>query len=465
MKNRSVTPSTVRRRMNAMAAVAAVMLAGVPISVSAQSFKESLAAAYQNNPTLQAARAQLRATDEQVPQARSNYGPTAVINGNAGRESISQTSEFFGTSGIRNPRGAQVVISQPLYRGGRTQAENERAENSIKAGRAQLTSTEQSVLLTAGTSYLDVYRDQAVLELNIKNEQVLTRQLEETQEQFKVGVVTQTDVSQAQARLAQAKAGRIQAEGTLNSSRAAFRNVTGISPAKLDPPDTSLSGVPGSSDEAVAASAQNPNVLAASFNELAARSDVDLNFGELLPTLSLNGEYDRDEDTVSKKSFVEDKSLTAQLSVPIYPGAAVYSRVRQAKQTVQQRRDEIEQATRDAAQQAAQAYEALTTAQAQVKSFEAQIKANEIALTGVRQEATVGTRTVLDILNAEQELLNSQVSKVTADHDAWVAMLQLKTAVGQLTAQSLDLPVQYYDVEQHYQDVHDKFWGTGDDIR
>lgn len=443
----------------------AIMLAAAPGAVSAQTFKEALAAAYNNNPTLQAARAQLRATDEQVPQARSNFGPTAVVNGNAGRQSVNQTTAFFSTSGIRNPRGAQVIISQPLYRGGRTQAETERAENSVKAGRAELTATEQSVLLSAGTAYLDVYRDQAVLDLNVNNEQVLARQLEETQEQFKVGVVTQTDVSQAQARLAQAKAGRTQAEGTLNSSRAAFRNVTGISPGKLNPPDASLGGLPASGDEAAAASAQNPNVTAANFNELAARNDIDVNFGELLPTLSLNGEYDRNEDTASKQSFVESKSITAQLSVPIFPGAAVYSRVRQAKQTVQQRRDEIEEASRNAAQQATQAYEALTTAQAQVKSFEAQIKANEVALTGVRQEATVGTRTVLDILNAEQELLNSEVSKVTADHDAWVAMLQLKSAVGQLTAENLELPVQQYNVEQHYKDVHDKFWGTGDDIR
>lgn len=466
MKNGSFSEySIVPLRVKAMAALAAAMLAGAPVSVSAQTFKEAMAAAYNNNPTLQAARAQLRAIDEQVPQARSNYGPTATVNGNMGRESINQTSAFFGTSGVRTPRGAQVVISQPLYRGGRTQAETEQAENSVKAGRAELTVTEQSVLLAAGTAYLDVYRDQAVLDLNISNEQVLVRQLEETEEQFKVGVVTQTDVSQAQARLAQAKAGRIQAEGTLNSSRAVFRNLTGISPGKLEPPDAGLQGLPGSGDEAVAASAQNPNVIAANYNELAARNNVDLNFGELLPTLSLNGEYDRDEDTVSKKSFVEDKSITAQLSVPIYPGGAVYSRVRQAKQTVQQRRDETEEAVRNAAQQATQAYEALTTAQAQVKSFEAQIKANEVALTGVKQEATVGTRTVLDILNAEQELLNSQVSKVTAEHDSWVAMLQLKTAVGQLTAQNLELPVQYYDVEQHYQDVHDKFWGTGDDIR
>jgi len=441
-----------------------VVLAAASTPASAQTLIEALVAAYNNNPTLQAARAQLRATDEQAPQARSNYAPTVTGTGNLGRQSVTQQSAFFGTSGVRTPRGASVIVSEPLYRGGRTQAEIERAENLIKAGRAQLLATEQSVLLAAATAYLDVYRDQAVLDLNTSNEQVLTRQLEETQEQFKVGVVTQTDVSQAEARLAQAKAARIAAEGTLNSSRAVFRNVTGITPAKLAAPEA-IDTLPGSGDEAVAASEQNPNVIAASFNELAARNDVDLNAGELLPTLSLNGEYDRDEDTASKSSFVESSQITAQLSVPIYPGGAVYSRVRQAKQTVRQRRDQTEEATRNAAQAATQAFDALASARAQVKSFEKQIQANEVALNGVKQEATVGTRTVLDILNAEQELLDSQVNKVKAEHDATVAALQLKVAVGQLTAQNLDLPVSYYDVEEHYQDVHDKFWGTGEDIR
>lgn len=446
------------------AAVAALVIAGALAAPAyADTLNDALVAAYNNNPTLQASRAQLRATDEQVPQARSNYFPTVNGNANAGRNWVSEQANFAFHAPL-NPRAGSVVVTEPLYRGGRTQAEIDRAENLVKSGRAQLSSTEESVLLAAATAYMDVWRDQAVLELNINNEQVLARQLEETQEEFKVGVVTQTDVSQAEARLSQAKAGRIQAEGNLNSTRAVYRNVTGLSAGKMEEPQQ-ITGLPGSNDEAVAASAQNPNVLSASFTELAAQNDVDVNFGELLPTLSLNGEYDRGQDTITKDSNIQSESITAQLSVPMYPGASVYSRVREAKQTVQQRHNETEESKRNAAQQAAQAFEALTSAQAQVVSFEKQIEANGIALKGVKQEATVGTRTVLDILNAEQELLNSQVSKVQAQHDAAVAGLQLKVAIGQMTAQNLELPVQYYDVQTHYQDVHDKLWGTGDDIR
>lgn len=442
----------------------AAALVSLPAAAYADTMKDALIAAYLNNPTLQAARAQLRATDEQVPEAFANYRPTVTGNGDIGHAWVTQSSAFFSSGQVRNPREATIIISEPVYRGGRTQAEVERAENLVKSGRAQLSSTEQSVLLAAATAYMDVFRDQAVLELNISNEQVLRRQLEDTEEQFKVGVVTKTDVSQAEARLAQTVAGRIGAENNLNSSRAVYRNVTGTSPGKLAAAEQ-VTGLAGTTEEAIAASEQNPTVIAAGFTELAALNDVDINAGELLPTLSVNGEYDRGEDTISRDSFAESTSIMAQLSVPLYPGSGTYARVRAAKQTVQQRRHETEEAKRNAAQSATQAFEALTSAQAQVQSFEKQIQANEIALEGVKQEETVGTRTVLDILNAEQELLNSRVSKVQAEHDAAVAAFQLKVAVGRMTAQNLDLPVPYYDVESYYKNVHDKLWGTGDDIR
>ncbi|MFZ0694425.1 MAG: TolC family protein, partial [Alphaproteobacteria bacterium] len=264
------------RKFPGLCAIALLVAAGMSNPASAQGLKESLAAAYINNPTLQAARNQLRATDEQVPQARSNYFPTVTSDTTAGRNWLQQQA-VFGVGAVLNPREESLVVSEPVYRGGRTQAEIDKAENLVKAGREQLTVTEQNVMLAAATAYMDVYRDQAVLDLNINNEQVLRRQLEATQDQFRVGEVTRTDVSQAEARLAQATAARIQAEGTLNSSRAVYRNVTGISPTKLDEPD-GLQGLPGTADESIAASVQNPAVLFASFNEQAARNDIDINF-------------------------------------------------------------------------------------------------------------------------------------------------------------------------------------------
>lgn len=444
--------------------LAGLVLAALPWPGSAQTLSDALIAAYNNNPTLQAARAQLRATDEQVPEALSNYRPTVTGTGNLGRDWTNQSSAFFSTGQVTNPRSAGVTITEPLYRGGRTEASVDRAENLVKSGRAQLSATEQSVLLAAATAYVDVYRDQAVLDLNISNEQVLRRRLEDTEEQFKVGIITKTDVSQAEARLAQAVAERIQAENNLNSSRAVYRNVTGTSPGTLEAPEP-LAGIPGTSDEALAGVPQNPTVIAAGFNELAAREDVRISTGELYPTLSLNGTYDHGDDTLSKGSYQQTTAVFALLNMPIYPGSAAYARIRAAKQVVQQRRKETEAAERNAAQDATQAFESLISAQAQVKSFDKQIQANEIALEGVRQEESVGTRTVLDILNAQQELLDSRVNKVQAEHDALVAVLQLKTAMGRLTAQALDLPVAYYDVNAYYEEVRDKLWGVGDDIR
>ncbi|MGB8275774.1 MAG: TolC family outer membrane protein [Alphaproteobacteria bacterium] len=439
-------------------------LAAGPATGLAETLQDALTSAYTTNPTLDAARAQLRAVDEQVPQARANYFPTVTGTGNLGKSDTTSKSPFFTQSTTISPRGANVTISQPVYRGGRTEAQTDQAENDVLAGRAQLLVTEQTILLAAATAYADVFRDQAVLDLNINNEQVLRRQLEATTDQFQVGEVTRTDVSQAEARLASATAARIQAEGNLESSRAVYRNVIGLLPGKLTEPDP-LAGLPGNRDDAIAESEKNPAVISARFSELAARSSVDVAYGQLLPTLSLNGEYQRQDEASSRNGFAESTSLTAQLSVPLYPGGGVYSQVRQAKETVLQLRKQVEAALRDAAQQSTQAWNALETARAQSKSFEAQIRANEIALEGVRQEATVGSRTVLDILNAEQELLDSKVNHVRSRRDALVAGWQLKAAVGQLTAKALDLPVEYYDVEKHYEEVREKLWGVGEDLK
>jgi TolC family type I secretion outer membrane protein len=441
----------------------AVLMTVAASSAWSDSLDDALVSAYTTNPTLDAARAQLRAIDEGVPQALSNYRPTVTGIGSIGKSDVTTKSSFFSQSAGLTPRAATVDINQPVYRGGRTEAQTDQAENTVYAGRSQLLATEQDVLLAAATAYADVYRDQAVLDLNINNEQVLRRQLQATQDQFQVGEVTRTDVSQAEARLAAATAGRIQAEGNLESSRAVYLNVVGVAPGKLTEPPA-LKDLPANREEAIALSENNPTVIAANFTELAARDNVHLASGELLPTVSLDAQYDHQDETSSLNSFGESTSITAQMSVPLYPGGATYSRIRQAKQTVMQRRKEIEAARRNASQQATQAWDLLTAARARVKSFEAQIRANEIALEGVRQEATVGSRTVLDILNAEQELFGSQVNHVTAQHDTFVAGMQLKSAIGQLTAKSLALPVKYYDVEEHYKEVRDKLWGVGENL-
>jgi outer membrane protein len=426
-----------------------------------QTLQEALATAYENNPTLNAQRARLRATDEQVPQALSGYRPTVSAFSEVGPRFLDsdQQSLVGREDNALFSRTYGASIEQPLFRGGQTTAAVRGAENTVRAERARLESTEQNVLLNAATAYSDVYRDQAVLELNIRNEQRLARQLEATRDRFQVGEVTRTDVSQAEARLARATAERIGAEGALAASRATFRNVVGIVPGVLVRPPLPQE-LPASLGEAnEIATGNNPNVTTAEFQERSALDSVDQVRGELWPTVSLIGRVQRDEDLTRKDSRFDSAEALVNLTVPLYQAGAVYSRLRERKQLVAEQRRLLDQSQRDAVEDATRAWNALETAVAEIGSFTKQVEANQIALDGVEKEAEVGARTVLDVLDAQQELLDSQVSLVRAQRDQVVAAFELDAALGELTARRLDLPVVYYDPDQHYREVRDEWVG------
>ena len=435
----------------------------VAVPAGAETLEEALATAYLNNPTLLASRAELRATDELVAQALSGWRPTVSVTGEIGREWEDVSGNGGGGDEWRTPRTANLNVTQPLYRGGRTLAATDQAEALVRAQRATLASVEQDVLFATVTAYMDVVRDQAVLQLTINNERVLERQLEAARDRFAVGEITRTDVSQSESRLALATAQRIAAEGTLAASRAAYQEIVGDYPGTLEAPTLQLA-LPESLEAAVAAATENPVVLASIFSERAAVEGADVVFGELLPRLDLSGDVTAQEDAAARGISSEGVSVTAQLVITLYQSGEVSSRLREAKQRASQRRQQVIEARRSATQQATAAWEALQTALAQIQSFETQVQAAEIALEGVRQEAQVGARTVLDVLDAEQELLDAQVSLVTARRDRVVAAFQLLAAVGRLTARDLALPVTYYDVEEHYREVRGKWYGLGQPI-
>ena len=435
--------------------------------VDAQSLKDALTAAYLNNPTLLGQRARVRAADEQVPQALSNWRPSINLSGSISRAITSNTARTFGGKDqIRTPRGGELQISQSLFRGGRTLAATRKAENTVKAERARLAQTEQSVLLQAATAYLNVFREEAVLKLNINNEQVLKRQFEATRDRFEVGEITRTDVHQAEARLAGATADRIDSEGNLETSRAAYRNVVGLPAPRNLTPSAQPPGQPSSQEEAnKAAAVNNPGVIAAEFDMKALQDNVDEVRGELLPSLDLNFTVSRDFETASNTNISQEESVTASITVPLYQQGEVFSRLREAKQAVAERLRIIDQARRDAIEDATRTWETLVTARARVKSFKTQIEANVVALEGVEREAQVGSRTVLDVLDAEQELLDSRVAHVRARRDELVTLFELQAAIGKLTAKGLQLKVQAYDPADHYNEVRDKWFGgdaTGD---
>lgn len=448
-----------------VAAALLVPALGLAGPAASETLFDALATAYATNPDLEAERAQLRATDEGVPQALSGYRPTITGTGQIGKSRVHNQTGIIGTGREnRTPRSLAITISQPIFRGFRTLAETRSAEASVRAGRANLVSVEQQVMLSVIRAYMDVVTNKAVVDLRVNNVQFLQRELEATQDRFEVGEVTRTDVSQGEARLSNAEAERMAAEGQLSTARAAYARAVGQQPVNLEQPDLVVE-VPTGYDEALAqARGNNPDVLAAYYNERASRQDVNSVEGELLPSISLNGELSRGIDTSSSGSRVSNAEIVAQLTVPFYQAGATTSRLRQAKQVVAQRRQQIHAAMRLAEEDVASAWSTLRSAQAQVRSFEAAVEANEIALSGVREEERAGLRTLLDVLDAEQELLDAQVGLVSAQRDVVVASYQLWAAMGWLTAENIGLEVPYYDPEGHYDDVRLKPWGLGDSV-
>jgi outer membrane protein len=359
------------------------------------------------------------------------------------------------------PQTLDVNITQPLYRGGRTVAQTAEAEKTVEAERARLFVTEQQIFYNVIQAYLDVVRDQATLELSINNEQLLRKQLESTSEQFRVGTLTRTDVAQAESQLAGAVADRNQAEGNLQVSRANYERAVGHLPPKLTP--TALRPVlPSTREQALELAAnKNPNVIAALFAEDAARDQVKVIRGQLLPTVSLVGDYQRLNDTAFQHSDMTNASILARMTMPLYEGGAIYSQTRQAEQTVGQMKGQTDDARRAAVQGATQAWETMVSDRARAQALQQNVKAAEVAFEGTQAEQRVGTRTVLDVLITEQTLFSARVNLVSTQHDVALAEFNLSLQIGRLSAADLSLKIPLYDVNHHYHEVRDKWVGFG----
>ena len=434
--------------------------------VSAETLKDALAAAYMGNPQLEAQRAALRAIDENVRQANANYLPT--VDGNYTHTERGLTIGVEGQPSEPrtdfNTENYRAQLDQNLFRGFRTLNAVKGAKSQVMAGRAQLTDVEQQVLQDAVTAYMDVVRDQAVLALNQNNVQVLERQLEASQDRFRVGEVTRTDVAQSEARLEGARSQVLNAEAQLATARAAYERVIGRPPSSLKTPDERPVLPPSLEDAISLATAQSPGILQAMSNEQAARYSVREAEGALLPTVTAQASLQRFEGIqFFGEGFVgftqETREVLLNVAVPLYAGGGRYSDIRRAKQTRSQRMLEIRQAERLAQERARVAWDNYRAARGQIISSEAQVRANEIALDGVRQEAAVGSRTTLDVLDAEQELLDSRVSLVRAQRDEQVAAYTLLSAMGQLTANGLGLEVETYDPIENYDKVKWQLFG------
>ncbi len=450
-------------------------------AATAETLKEALAAAYSSNPQLMAQRAALRATDEGVSQAKAGFLPTVNADGSFQRGNrISDIVGDLDNNGQPVPERSidinndsySLSLDQNLFRGFQDRNAVQQAKAGVKAGRAQLQNVEQRVLLDAVTAYMNVVRDLAVVELNQNNIQVLQRQLQASQDRFRVGEVTRTDVAQSEARLENAKSQFLSAEATLAGSRAQYQRVIGNQPTGLETPNQKPI-LPSSLDEAIELAMElSPGVKVAVNNEKAAKYSLNRAKGSLLPSVDVRASYNRSEGIQSLGPDIvfpavsDSTQVTVNVRVPIYAGGQRHSQIRQAKQVRSQRMLEIRQAERVAQENVFVAWDQYRAATGQIKSTQASVRANEIALEGVRQEAYVGSRTTLDVLNAEQELLNSRVSHVRAQRDEYVAAYNLVSATGKLTARDLALGVDVYNEARYYDKVGaNKFIGFGTKVK
>lgn len=428
----------------------------------AETLTQALVQAYQSNPRILAARDLLRATDEQVAQAISLLRPKLQLNVSTGYDTTTQRINNVGRTGERSGlTSTSLTLSQPIWQGGKEYAEIRRAEATIRSQRARLHRTEQDVFFEVVTAYMNVVRDEAIVRLRTNNVGVLQRQLQAVRDRFNVGEVTRTDVAQAEAAVAGAEAQRVLAIGNYENSRANYTNLVGRAPARLSEPRPPAF-LPAAFGFALAtAKSTNPEIIAATYDEFAARHSVRSLTGELLPQISVSGTLSRAYDSSSPTTQIDRAQVTLNLTVPLYESGATYSKVRAAKQTVFQRGNDLAQARRSVEEVATRAWQTLQAARAGVRSFQAQSRANAVALEGVRQENQAGLRTVLDVLNAQQILLDSQVSLVSARRDMIVASYQVAQAMGKLTARDLRLPVQIYDATAYYRAIKYLPFGLG----
>ena len=462
---------------------------------SAETIEQALADAYLVNPVLNAERARLRATDEQVALAKSGLRPFISASGDVGFEHTDNDVLLPKVGGLRSnrsnagalkeqevaaiaagafpagtshPRGWSVQLTQPLFEGFQNLNAIRQAKATVQAAREALRTVEQTVLLDAATAYVNVVRDIAIVRLRENDVTVLTEQLKATKDRFDVGEVTRTDVAQAEARRAESLATLAAAQANLKTSRAAYEQIIGHPPGNLVTPPSIRRLLPSTLNDAMTlGDGENPIILAAVYTEEASLYAVQQIMGELLPQVTLEAQYQQrfgflnTPDVPGDASLEQENTLTVvgRLNVPLYQGGGVSARVRQAKETNNQLKKEVEDARLRVHADVIANWGILQSSGPAISSAQAAVSANKIALTGVHQEEKVGQRTTLDVLDAQRELLNSQIGLVTALRDRVVAEYSIYAAIGRMDAQTLGLPVPYYDPLEHYDIVKNKWMG------
>ena len=455
-----------------LAARSALRLAGAVASVlavaspaAAETLESALSRAYQANPALNAARANLRATDEDVNRFQAGYRPNAAISADIGIQQFQGKIGGIGTSGpvnlLTRPGGAGLTINQNVFDGFQTDNRVRSAESTVLSTREGLRQTEMNTLFNAAQAYMNVLSDTATLELQRNNVEVLEEQLRQTRDRFNVGEVTRTDVAQAEARLAGARSQVSAAEAALRASIGIYRQIVGVEPRQLAPGRPLDRYVPASLDQAILIGLKEHPQILASFHAVdVAELQVKVAEGALYPQAQITGAVQQRYD----QQFSGDNGVTASIvgrvNIPLYQGGGEYAVIRQAKENAGRARLIAEQDRDTIRASIVRTWGNLEASKAQVIASQAQVQANEVALNGVREEARVGQRTTLDVLNAQQELLSARVALIRAQRDRVVNSYDVVQAVGRLTVRFTSLPVTPYSAREHLDQVRDLWFGV-----
>jgi outer membrane protein len=464
----------------AVAVLAFAFVSVAPDQAAAESLLSALARAYYGNPDLNQSRANVRVRDEDAPKAKAGLRPKASITAQAGAQyaaikipfggsSSQQAGAASGASGdfqdtyVGYPRGATLNLSETLFDGFRTENSVRQAESGVFAARSTMRLTEQATLQNGATAYMNVLRDTAVVSLRKNNIAVLEEQLKQTRDRFQVGEVTRTDVAQAEASVSLSRSEFYASQAQLKNSMANYRQIIGVEPKRLEPGRSLEPLLPKSLEAAIAiAIVEHPGVTAALHQVDAAALAVKVAEAALMPNLSVNtqvsNQYDSFLGLPGSKQFTA--SAIGQLNVPLYQGGSEYASIRQAKEQLGQARLNADVQRDSVRASVVSSYGLLETAKASIASGQAAVKAAETALAGVREEAKVGQRTTLDVLNAQQSLLNARVNLLTSQRDRVVASYAALGSIGRLSAQELDLAVALYDPSVHLDQVQEKWFGV-----
>ena len=465
------------------ASAAMALLTAAP--ARADSLESALAAVYESNPALNAERARLRATDEELAKAQSGYRPQVGMSADTGLQTqnsavkpptsfspfatvasqiASNEAAFKRYDGETAPGGLSVTVTQSLFDGFRTDNGIHAANATIMAERESLRDIEQKTLLQAITAYMDVLRDAATATLRQHNLKFLNGEVSATQQRFDAGAMTRTDVAQARAREAEARAALEVAKATLRGSLANYQRLVGHVPTRLTDPAGFERLLPARLEEAVdLAVTRNPQVLQAAFNEKASAYEIKKTLGEMLPQVTFQASHSERYNPSTVLDQQGTESAVVRVNVPIYQAGDVEARVRQVKQQRQGQIQEIESARELARAQAISSFAQVQASRAQVAAVREQVKAAKETVDGVREEQRAGQRTLLDVLNADQELTAAQVAAANAHHDLVVASFTLLATMGRLTAYDLGLGVRMYDERKHYAEINGKWGGMAID--